>query len=78
MLPLETDGSQINDGGESCQHLDEFLYLTHGASADLLGQDVLGELQGEVDQEQEKLRHREAGQEHARVDVVASTMQCQV
>ena len=57
MLPLKTDGSQINDGGESCQHLDEFLDLTHGASPDLLGEHVLGQLQGKVDQEQQELRH---------------------
>ena len=45
--------------------------LADGAAAELLGELVLGELQRQVDQQQQQLRHGQRGQEHPRVDVVS-------
>ena len=45
--------------------------LADGAAAELLGELVLGELQREVDQQQQQLRHGQRGQEHSRVNVVS-------
>ena len=59
-IPFKTDGGQINNRGESGQHFDKLLQLADLAALDLLGEDVLGELQRQVDHQQKQLRHGEA------------------
>lgn len=69
--PFKTDSGQINNRSQSSQHLHKLLQLADGASFHLLSQDILGELQGEVDDQQQELGHRETGEEHASIDVVS-------
>ena len=69
--PFETDSGQINNRGKSSQHLHKLLQLADCASFHLLCEDILGELQGEVDHQQQELGHRETGEEHASIDVVS-------